>query len=101
RRGAAGSVRAGRVAPVTSGQHARRGSDPGAAEELSTIHIALALYYLQRGMTLRLRGVSLAIVLAALTAAPFAQSGAREQLARGRALWDQRLAQSAIAALEI
>ena len=30
----------------------------------------------------------------------FAQSTAREQLARGNALWDQRLAKSAIAALE-
>src|SRR5206468_6924915 len=60
----------------------------------------LALYYLQRGVTLRFRASSLVIVLAALMAA-FAQSGAGEQLARGRALWDQRLAQSAIAALEI
>ena len=50
---------------------------------------------------MRFRASSLVIVLAALTAAPFAQSGAREQLGRGRALWDQRLALSAIAALEI
>ena len=46
-----------------------------------------------------LRGLSF-VIAAVLTAAPLAQSPAREQLARGRALWDQRLAQSAIAALE-
>src|SRR5712692_2914409 len=40
----------------------------------------------------------LAVTIAA--AAPLAQSTAREQLARGQALWDQRLAKSAIAALE-
>ena len=33
-------------------------------------------------------------------AATLAQSPAREQLARGIALWDQRLSKSAIAALE-
>src|SRR5712691_13304960 len=45
----------------------------------------------------------LATVLAVTIAAagPLAQSAAREQLARGQALWDQRLAKSAIAALEV
>src|SRR5438093_1530641 len=33
-------------------------------------------------------------------AAPMAQTSARDQLARGHALWDQRLANSAIAAFE-
>jgi len=42
----------------------------------------------------------LAMVIAAVPAAPLAQGGGREQLARGRAFWDQRLARSAIAALE-
>src|SRR5437899_10753172 len=37
----------------------------------------------------------------ATTAGVLAQSPAREQLARGQALWDQRLAKSAIAALEV
>jgi hypothetical protein len=41
------------------------------------------------------------VVVALMAAAPFAQSAARDQLARGRAFWDQRLAQSAIAALDI
>jgi hypothetical protein len=50
-------------------------------------------------MVVILRGLSFVIV-SVLTAAPLAQSPAREQLARGRTLWDQRLAQSAIAALE-
>lgn len=35
-----------------------------------------------------------------LTAGPLAQTPARQQLTRGTALWDQRLAKSAIAALE-
>lgn len=39
-----------------------------------------------------------AVLLA--TGALIAQSGAREQLARGQALWDQRLSKSAIAAFE-
>ena len=39
-------------------------------------------------------------VVALTAASSFAQT-AREQLARGQALWDQRLAKSAIAALEI
>jgi hypothetical protein len=48
---------------------------------------------------MRRRLVTVAAVV--LTAAGvFAQSPAREQLARGNALWDQRLANSAIAALE-
>jgi hypothetical protein len=38
--------------------------------------------------------------LAVASAAALAQTPAREQLARGEALWDQRLANSAIAALE-
>jgi len=37
----------------------------------------------------------------ATTAGVLAQSPAREQLARGQSLWDQRLAKSAIAALEV
>ena len=44
--------------------------------------------------------VIVAIVASAITAV-FAQNAARDQLARGQALWDQRLANSAIAALEI
>ena len=50
---------------------------------------------------MRLRTWTLAIVVAALSASPLlAQGAAREQLARGRAFWDQRLAKSAIGALE-
>ena len=45
-----------------------------------------------------LRAFTAFIVLAA--AAPAAQTTAREPLARGRALWDQRLSKSAMAALE-
>jgi hypothetical protein len=40
------------------------------------------------------------LLAATLVAAPLAQTNARQQLERGRALWDQRLANSAIAALE-
>src|SRR5262245_61377695 len=40
-------------------------------------------------------------VLVAASAAIGAQTTAREQLARGRALWDQRLSKSAVAALEV
>ena len=40
-------------------------------------------------------------MLATVAAGAIAQTPAREQLARGQALWDQRLAKSAIAALEI
>jgi thiol-disulfide isomerase/thioredoxin len=43
--------------------------------------------------------ITAAVVLTA--AAAFAQSSSRQQLERGLALWDQRLAKSAIAALEI
>jgi thiol-disulfide isomerase/thioredoxin len=43
--------------------------------------------------------ITAAVVLTA--AAAFAQSSSRQQLERGIALWDQRLAKSAIAALEI
>ena len=50
---------------------------------------------------MRLRTSTLAIVVAALSAQSLTgQGAAREQLARGRGLWDQRLAKSAIAALE-
>ena len=45
------------------------------------------------------RRVTVCVVLAATAAV--AQTAAREQLARGRALWDQRLSKSAIAALEV
>jgi len=38
--------------------------------------------------------------VALMGAAPLAQTSVREQLARGIALWDQRLSKSAIAALE-
>jgi thiol-disulfide isomerase/thioredoxin len=43
----------------------------------------------------------IAAAVCVMAAGAFAQSPAREQLARGKALWDQRLAKSAIAALEI
>jgi len=46
-----------------------------------------------------LRVFTTCIVLVAATAA--GQTPAREQLARGRAFWDQRLSKSAIAALEV
>jgi tetratricopeptide (TPR) repeat protein len=49
---------------------------------------------------LRSRAWTLALIVAALPAATVAQGGGRGQLARGRAFWDQRLAKSAIAALE-
>src|SRR5438552_3365897 len=42
----------------------------------------------------------LAIGIVAAAAAAAAQTPARDQLARGQALWDQRLSKSAIAALE-
>src|SRR5580765_6993555 len=42
----------------------------------------------------------MAVVVVITMASPFAQSAAREQLTRGIALWDQRLAKSAVAALE-
>ena len=41
-----------------------------------------------------------AVMMAVAASGAFAQSPAREQLARGTALWNQRLAKSAIAALE-
>jgi tetratricopeptide (TPR) repeat protein len=44
--------------------------------------------------------VTTASVVAVAAAAALAQTAAREQLARGQALWDQRLAKSATAALE-
>ena len=47
------------------------------------------------------RLLSLAGVVAIGATAALAQTSAREQLERGKALWDQRLAKSAIAALEI
>ncbi len=47
-----------------------------------------------------LRGFMTAAALALTVAGGMAQSPAREQLARGQALWDQRLAKSAIVALE-
>ena len=51
---------------------------------------------------MRFRGSSIVVLAVALMAAALvAQSAARDNLARGRAFWDQRLAQSAIAALEI
>jgi hypothetical protein len=46
------------------------------------------------------RGFVLAAAVVVTVAGVLAQSPAREQLARGNALWDQRLANSAIAALE-
>src|SRR5262245_13837402 len=45
------------------------------------------------------RRLMAAFTLAAAVAAVSAQTPAREQLARGRALWDQRLSKSAITAL--
>ena len=42
-----------------------------------------------------------AVIATAVVAAVGAQGTAREHLERGRALWDQRLSKSAIAALEI
>src|SRR5437762_2631635 len=65
-------------------------------EPRSSIHAILHA----RGVALRSRAWMLAMVIAAVPAAPLAQGGGREQLARGRAFWDQRLARSAIAALE-
>jgi hypothetical protein len=52
-------------------------------------------------MAVRFRASGVVAVVVALMASPFAQSAARDQLTRGRAFWDQRLAQSAIAALDI
>ena len=46
------------------------------------------------------RALVIAGALAMGVAAGRAQTPAREQLARGRALWDQRLSKSAVAALE-
>ena len=46
------------------------------------------------------RGFVVAAAVVVTVAGVFAQTPAREQLARGNALWDQRLAKSAIAALE-
>ena len=46
------------------------------------------------------RRVAIVAAVAIVVATASAQTPAREQLARGRALWDQRLAKSAIAALE-
>ncbi len=46
------------------------------------------------------RWVSITAVVALAVAGTAAQGTAREQLARGEALWNQRLAKSAIAALE-
>ena len=46
------------------------------------------------------RYVGIAAALAVLSSAALAQTPAREQLAKGQALWDQRLANSAIAAFE-
>jgi peroxiredoxin/tetratricopeptide (TPR) repeat protein len=43
---------------------------------------------------------TLSMVAASMVSVVSAQTSARDQLARGRALWDQRLAKSAIAALE-
>ena len=47
------------------------------------------------------RMIPIAATIALTAATALAQTPAREQLARGQALWDQRLAKSAIAALEI
>src|SRR5438445_10742504 len=46
------------------------------------------------------RWVIITTVVALTVAGAVAQGTAREQLARGQAFWDQRLAKSAIAALE-
>ncbi len=46
------------------------------------------------------RGFMTAAAVALMVAGGMAQSPAREQFARGQALWDERLARSAIAALE-
>jgi hypothetical protein len=46
------------------------------------------------------KGTVISAALLVMVASLFAQSPAREELARGLALWDQRLATSAIAALE-
>src|SRR5690348_14148697 len=46
------------------------------------------------------RHVGIVAALAVLSSAALAQTPAREQLAKGQALWDLRLANSAIAALE-
>ena len=46
------------------------------------------------------RGFAVASAVVVTVAGILAQTPAREQLARGQALWDQRLAKSAIAALE-
>ena len=51
--------------------------------------------------TMMLRRFAIVVALVVAGAAAFAQSPAREQLARGIGLWDQRLSKSAIAALEI
>src|SRR5438552_763389 len=59
-------------------------------------------YITCREDAVRFRGSSVVVLAVALMAAAlFAQSAARDDLARGRAFWDQRLAQSAMAALEI
>jgi thiol-disulfide isomerase/thioredoxin len=47
------------------------------------------------------RGVAMAVAAVLLTAAMGAQTPAQTQLARGRALWSQRLSNGAIAALEV
>jgi thiol-disulfide isomerase/thioredoxin len=47
------------------------------------------------------RGFLIAAAVALTVAGGFAQGSARDQLAHGLALWDQRLAKSAIAALEV
>jgi tetratricopeptide (TPR) repeat protein len=70
-------------------------------DELATIHVVPALYYPQRDVAVRLRTLILVVATAAAAAGPFAQSSARNHLRRGRELWDQRLAKSAIASLEI
>ena len=46
------------------------------------------------------RGFLVSAAVALTVAGGFAQGNARDQLARGLALWDQRLAKSAIMALE-
>src|SRR5437879_1803701 len=53
------------------------------------------------GIVTTLQRIMIAAATFATTAGVLAQSPARDQLARGQALWDQRLAQSAIAALEV
>jgi tetratricopeptide (TPR) repeat protein len=49
---------------------------------------------------LAVRLFTFVVIAMAANPAAFAQSAARDQLTRGRELWDQRLARSAIAALE-